>query len=406
MARRLSLTAGQARLVHLAAQGLLTAPARRATRDDVRAAVARISLLQVDTIHVVARSPYLVLHARLGHYQPSWLDELVASGALFEVWAHEACIAPIEDYAIHRRVLESRRDWFVTRARRVRRRHGRAMDALLEHVRANGPVKTSDFADPRRRRSGWWDWKKEKRWLEAWFALGELMVARRENFQRVYDLAGRVHPPGAGLALPTAAEASRALVERAVRALGVTRARWIHDYFRTRPRLTVADLRPLLADGTVAEVEVRGWPEPAFVHRDHLSLAERAAAGGLRATRTALLSPFDPVVWDRARALAMFGFDYRLECYTPAARRRFGYFALPLLRRGALVGRLDAKAHRAEGRFEVRSLHLEAGAPAGAALLADLARAVAASARWHGTPEVELRRTVPTAIRRPLAALL
>jgi hypothetical protein len=195
-------------------------------------------------------------------------------------------------------------------------------------------------------------------------------------------------------------------VERAVRALGVTRARWIHDYFRTRPRLTSAELRPLLLDGTLVEVAVRGWPEPGVVHRDHLALARRAAAGGLRATRTALLSPFDPVVWDRERALAMFGFDYRLECYTPAPRRRYGYYALPILRRGALVGRLDAKAHRAEGRFEVRSLHLEPGVRVGAALLGDLARAIAASARWHGTPEVQVRRTVPAAARRPLAALV
>jgi uncharacterized protein YcaQ len=267
-------------------------------------------------------------------------------------------------------------------------------------------VKTSDFADPRRVRSGWWDWKKEKGWLEAWLALGELMVARRDRFQRVYDLAARVHPPSAGLRLPTPAEAARALVERAVRALGVTRARWVHDYFRTRPRLTGADLRPLVHDGTLVEVAVRGWPDPGFVHRDHLPLAERAAAGGLRATRTALLSPFDPVVWDRERALATFGFDYRLECYTPASRRRYGYFTLPVLRRGALVGRLDAKAHRAEGRFEVKSLHLEPGVPAAAALLGDVARAIAASARWHGTPEVVVRRTVPAAVRRPLAALL
>jgi uncharacterized protein YcaQ len=406
MAQRLSLSAGQARLVHLAAQGLLVPPARRATRDDVRAAVARLSLLQLDSVHVVARSPYLVLHARLGDYDPSWLDELVASRALFEVWAHEACIAPIEDYGIHRRALETRSDWFVTRARRLRRRQGRAMEALLEHIRAQGPVKTSDFADPRRRRTGWWDWKKEKQWLEAWFALGELMVVRRENFQRVYDLAARVHPPSAPLALPTAAEASRALVERAVRALGVTRARWIHDYFRTRPRLTGDDLRPLVLDGTLLEVAVRGWPEPGFVHRDHLALAERAAAGQLRATRTTLLSPFDPVVWDRARALVLFGFEYRLECYTPAPRRRFGYFSLPVLRRGAVVGRLDARAHRAEGRFEVKSLHLEPGVAPRAPLLADLARSIAASARWHGTPEVELRRTVPPAIRRPLVTLV
>jgi hypothetical protein len=406
MAAPLTLTAGQARAVHLAAQGLLRPPARAATRDDVRAAVARMSLLQLDTIHVVARSPYLVLFSRLGDYQPAWLDELVASTTLFEVWAHEACIAPIEDYPLLRRSLETRDHWFVNRARRLRRRQGRGMLALLDHVRQHGPVKASDFADSRRGRSGWWDWKAEKSWLEAWLALGDLMVARREKFQRVYDLASRVYPAGAALALPTAAEASRGLAERAVRALGVTRPRWINDYFRTRPRLTAADLAPLLADGTLVEVAVKGWPEPGVVHRDHLGLAEAAAAGALRATRTVLLSPFDPVIWDRERVLSLFGFDYKLECYTPAPRRRYGYFTLPILRRGALVGRLDAKAHRAEGRFEVKALHLEPEVKVGEPLLADLARAIQSCAGWHRTPEVEVRRTVPAAARRRLAALL
>jgi hypothetical protein len=153
-------------------------------------------------------------------------------------------------------------------------------------------------------------------------------------------------------------------------------------------------------------VAVRGWPDPGYVHRDHAGLAERIAAGELRATRTALLSPFDPVVWDRERALAMFGFDYRLECYLPAPRRRFGYFSLPILRRGALVGRLDAKAHRAEGRFEVKAFHLEPGVRAGAGLLSDVAGAIRASARWHGTPEVAVGPGVPLATRRVLRSVL
>ena len=372
----------------------------------MRAAVARMALLQIDTIHVVARSQYLVLHSRLGDYDRDWLDQLVASRALFEVWAHEACIAPIEDYPLHRRSLETRDGWFLNRARKLRRRQERGMQALLEHVRVHGPVKASDFDDPRRRRAGWWSWKKEKAWLEAWFALGALMVARRENFQRVYDLASRVYPPAGAPPGLTAAEASRRMVEKAVRALGVTRARWIHDYFRTRPRLRLADLRPLVLDGTLVEVAVEGWPEPGVVHRDHLPLAERAASGALLATRTTLLSPFDPVVWDRERAHAMFGFHYRLECYTPAPKRRYGYFTLPILRRGALVGRLDAKAHRDQGRFEVKALYLEPGVRAGASLIGDLGQAIDSCARWHGTPEVEVRRTVPASIRRPLVALL
>ncbi len=406
MPKPLTLTATQARALHLAAQGLLSAPRRRATPGDVRACVARMGLLQLDTIQVVARSPYLVLFSRLGPYRPEWLDELVAGARLFETWAHEACIAPIEDHGLHRRSLETRSHWFMNRARRLLREQGPQMRALLEHVRERGPVKVSDFAGAGGGATGWWDWKEEKGWLEAWLALGELMVARRERFQRVYDLTSRVHPQAATQPLPSRPEAERALVERAVKALGVTQARFIHDYHRTRPRLTEAALRPLLEDGALVEVAVRGWERPGFVHRDHRALAERAAAGRLVPSHSALLSPFDPVVWDRARALALFGFDYRLECYLPAARRRYGYFVLPILRRGALVGRLDAKAHRGEGRFEVKSLHLEEGVRPSAALLEDLARAITACARWHETPEVVVRRTVPAGVRRALGERL
>lgn len=409
MTSGIALDVRQARALHLAAQRLLAPPARAATREDVRRAIARMQVLQIDTIHVVARSPYLVLFSRLGPYEPRWLDELLESARIFECWSHEACFAPIEDYPIHRKVLETRQHWFVNGARRAFRRDGEAMRALLAHVDAHGPVKAADFDRPRGARSGWWSWKKEKKWLEAWVALGELMIARRENFHRVYDLRRRVYPAAETLELPTAAAAERALVERSIRALGVTKARWIHDYFRTKPRLRDEDLEPLLRDGTIVRAAVEGWKEAGYVHRDHLALARRLASGAPEATHTALLSPFDPVVWDRERVSTMFGFDYRLECYVPAPKRRHGYFVLPILRRGELVGRLDAKAHRAEGLFEVKRLHLEPGVRGrGAldALLRDVARAIASCAAWHGTPEVRIRATEPGAARRALAAAL
>ncbi len=406
MTKGLSLSARQARALHLAAQGLLAPPARPATRDDVRLAVARMELVQIDTVHVVARSPYLVLFSRLGPYEPRWLDELLESGGIFEVWAHEACFAPIEDYGLHRRSLETRDHWFVNRARSLARRDAKAMRALLAHVEEHGPVKAADFVRPDGARSGWWSWKKEKAWLEAWLALGELMIARRVNFHRVYDLRRRVYPAAETLELPSAEAAERALVERSVRALGVTQARWIHDYFRTRPRRRESDLRPLEEDGTLVRVSIEGWKDAGFVHRDHLALAERIAAGAVRATHTTLLSPFDPVAWDRERVRTMFGFDYRLECYVPAPRRKHGYYVLPVLRRGELVGRLDAKAHRAEGTFEVKALYLEPGTRVGEALLRDLARAIASCAGWHGTPDVRIGVTAPAGLRRALAGLL
>jgi uncharacterized protein YcaQ len=282
------------------------------------------------------------------------------------------------------------------------------MDRLLAHIRDNGPVKSSDFVRAQKGKGGWWGWKDEKRWLEAWFALGELMILRRENFQRVYDLTGRVlerigQPMPAHLG---AAEVRREQILRAVRALGVTQARWVADYFRTGKRLTDAALQPHVDAGDLVRVSVKGWAADAYVHRDHAALLERAHAGRLRATHTTLLSPFDPVVWDRERASTMFGFDYTIECYTPAPKRRYGYFVLPILRRGRLVGRLDAKAHRADGRFEVKKIFLEAEIEIDDGLVTDLAAAIKECADWHATPHLVLGRSDPTALLKPLRAAL
>ena len=398
----------QARNLHLAAQGLLTPARARATRAAVLAQIARMRLLQIDTIHVVARSPYLVLFARLGAYEPRWLDELLERGAIFECWAHEACFAPIADLALHTAQRAARDNhWAHKHAARAQREQRSGMDRLLAHIRELGAVRAADFERKSKGGAGWWGWKEEKRWLEALFARGELMIARRENFQRVYDLAERVlanaRVDAAALA-PVDAPSECMLAT--VRALGITQARWIADYFRTGRKHKDADLDPFVSAGTIVRVAVRGWDVPGYVHADNLPLLDRACRGALRATHAALLSPFDPVVWDRARASALFGFDYTLECYTPAPKRRYGYFVLPILWRGRLIGRLDAKAHRAEGVFEIKALFLEPGVTATAALIAEVAAAIAAAARWHGAPRVRLRRSAPQAFGKALRAAL
>ncbi|MBS7456479.1 winged helix-turn-helix domain-containing protein [Coralloluteibacterium stylophorae] len=403
-----ALTLAQARVLHLHAQGLAGPPRRRARPEDVVAAIARMRLLQIDTIHVVARSPYLVLFSRLGAYDPAWLDAALADGAIFETWAHEACFAPIDALALHAADADApARHWALRNAHRMRDAHPQAMAALLAHVRAHGEVRSSDFARETSA-AGWWDWKLEKRCMEAWFALGALMVARRERFQRVYDLRERVLAH-AGVTVPPALDPAarrRRMIVDAVRALGIAPARWIADYFRIAPRIGDAELEPLCGAGLLRPVEVEGWRHPGYVHRDHADGLADAAAGRLRARHTTLLSPFDPVVWDRARAAALFGFDYRIECYVPAPKRRYGYFVLPILRRGALVGRLDAKAHRAEGVFEVKGLWLEPGVRVSAALAADLAAALRRCADWHGTPAVRVRRSEPAALLPALRAAL
>ncbi|MEO8810554.1 MAG: crosslink repair DNA glycosylase YcaQ family protein [Rhodanobacter sp.] len=408
-----SLTLHQARLLQLAAQGLLHPPRRPARRGDVVAAIQRMQLLQIDTIHVVARSPYLVLHARLGSYPQAWLDEALAAGQLAECWAHEACFVSAADLAWHRAWRGQRGDhWAYRHAARMQREQRAGMDALLAHIRTAGPVRASDFAGPGASgASGWWAWKPEKRWLEAWFALGTLMVLRREGFQRVYDLSERVLPRLDPLLDPAVADLPttdlrRHFILETVRALGVVPAAWIADYFRLKPRITELELAPLLARGELAAVQVDGWATPGYVHSDNASLLERAVRGRLRATHTALLSPFDPLVWDRRRLQAMFGFDYTLECYTPAARRRYGYFVLPILHCGKLAGRLDAKAHRSGGVFEVRSLHVEPGVEIGPSLLKALARVISETAAWHGTPTVRISRTRPATMARLLRSEL
>jgi uncharacterized protein len=379
------LTAVQARTLHLAAQGLCTPPKRKAKRADVSAAIRRMLVLQIDTINVVNRSPLLVLFSRLGAFDPAWLFDLLQQRKLFELWAHEACFAPSEDYDLLHTYNAAHRHLGKNGAHRTLAKNKRAMQALLDHVRAHGPVTSSDFAREKGS-GGWWGWSDEKRFLEAWFALGELMVARRDGFQRVYDLKERVRP------MPRAhiEDYAQLLTERSIRALGITQASWINDYYRTKPRLREPDLVELLEDGKVRRVTVDGWDAPAYMHADNMQLARSIAKGTLQATHTTLLSPFDPVVWDRKRALAMFNFDYRIECYTPAPKRKYGYFVLPILSRGQLVGRLDAKAHRSEGVFEVKALHLETGVKPNATLAKDIANALQASATWHGTPEVVL----------------
>lgn len=404
------LSAGQARNLQLHALGLLQPRKRRATRGDLVAAIGQMRMLQIDTIHVVARSPYLVLHARLGAYPPQWLDEALAAGQLAECWAHEASFVTAGDFPLHDAWRSQRtHHWSHRGAARMHRDHRDEMDALLARIASDGPVRAADFAREDRGVSGWWEWKPEKRWLEAWFTLGNVMVLRRERFQRVYELADRVRarldPALDKSSLDIAGLRQRFILD-SVRALGVTSARWIADYYRLKPSISDVELAPLVAQGLLHPVAVTGWKLPGYVHADHAAALAQAVGGRLRATHTALLSPFDPLVWDRQRLQVMFGFDYSLECYTPAPRRRYGYFVLPILHRGALIGRLDAKAHRGEAVFEIKSLHLETDIDPSPRLCAELALAIRRTALWHDTPTVRLGRCRPSSFGPLLRAAL
>ena len=394
-----------ARELLLAAQGLDSAP-QRATKDDVRKTIRRMGVLQIDSISVVARSPYLVLWSRVGTYDPVWLDELLAEGAVFEYWSHAACFIPIEDYGLYRRLMieggEKTRTWM--------RAHHEEIEHVMEHIREKGSVRAAEFARTDGKAGGWWEWKPEKRALEHLFAAGELMISRRENFHRVYDLRERVLanalPDWEDALAPNEQEVRRALALKAVRALGVAPAHWVPDYFRTPKKGVAGLLEELADDGELVPAGIEGLDEPAYVHPDNAESAEKILSGGWRSSVTTLLSPFDPVVWDRARARELFDFEYKIEVYTPAARRKYGYYSLPILHNGALVGRLDAKAHRKQGTFEVKAIHLEPDTSESDDLVSGLAGALRDCAGWHGTPEVRVRWADPSELTETLRLAL
>ncbi len=395
------LSIASARVLHLAAQGLLAPLRRKAKKDDVLAAIRRMALLQIDTIHVIARSPYFVLWSRLGAYEQRWLDELLVERRIFEYWAHEACFVPSEDYGLlrHHMLDPSSTGWKSWGQWMERDRE--AIEAVIAGIREHGPVRAADFGRREGGGNGWWDWRPEKRHLEVLFAYGRLMVAERRNFQRVYDLAERVRPGWDDSRDLLPIEVVRhERVRRSCRALGIVRASWVGDYYRIKRLKAEAALDALVEAGELIPVRVEDWRQPVFVHCSLHDALVAAEAGTLKSTVTTLLSPFDPVVWDRKRALELFDFDYRIECYTPAPKRKYGYFVLPILHRGRLVGRLDAKAHRVEGVFEVKALFIEPGVKSTQRLVAELDAALARCALWHGCGVVRISApSIPGALK-------
>jgi len=378
-----------ARTLHLAAQQLQHPLKRKPVRDDLISAINTMALLQIDTISVVARSPYLVLFSRLGNYPAQWLEEALAEGELFEYWAHEACFIPIQDYSLLRhRMLQPEKmgwkysqEWFDT--------HQQDIANILSHIAEHGPVRSADFSAEKRSASGWWDWKPHKKHLETLFTAGKLMVTERRNFHRVYDLAERVIPnwDDATQAL-LQEDAEEQMLRRSAQCLGLFKAEWLADYYRLK-RVKAKDvIAHWLEKGEVTAVTVKELEGEFYVHQTQYPLLQQALQGKISSTVTTLLSPFDPVVWDRKRALTLFNFDYRLECYTPEEKRVFGYFTLPILHRGELIGRVDAKIHRKNKTFEVKTLHLESGITLSPRRIKDVTDAFSRCALWHGAEQV------------------
>lgn len=383
------ISLASARTLHLSAQNLLKPATQKLTAADVIQAIRKMGLLQIDTISVVARSPYLVLFSRLGNYPTQWLEESLSAGKIFEYWAHEACFIPSEDYGLlrHRMLNPDKMGWKFSQTWFDQHEHD--IQALLTHIAENGPVRSADFSAEKKSNSGWWDWKPHKKHLETLFTSGKLMVAERRNFHRVYDLAERVMPgwDDATQTL-TKEDAEFQMLRRSAQCLGLFRPEWLADYYRLKRVDTKKVIAQLLADNEITPVEVEGLTGVFYVHQQQWPLLQQAQESGISSTVTTLLSPFDPVVWDRKRASVLFNFDYRIECYTPGAKRQYGYFTLPVLQRGELIGRVDAKMHRKNKIFEIKSLHFEPGVTLTARRVRDLTGAINRFAVWQGAGEV------------------
>jgi uncharacterized protein YcaQ len=354
-----------ARRIALAAQGFGSPRPTPVNAGHLRRTIDRLSLHQIDSVNVLVRAHYLPAFSRLGAYDRGLLDRAAwgsrSRRAMFEYWAHEASLLPLELHPLLRwRMTQAEGGeigWRSLRAYAGERRN--QADAVLERIRAEGPLAASDF-EHGKGKGGWWGWGETKATLEWLFWAGLITTAtRRPSFERVYDVTERVIPPTI-LALPTPdpAHAKRALVERSARSLGVATATDLRDYFRLDPQSARIAIADLVEGGALVPVTVEGWKQPAFLHRD--------ARHPRRISGQALLAPFDPLVWERSRTERLFGFRYRIEIYTPADKRVHGYYVLPFLLDDRLVARADLKADRQNSRLLVRQVTWEPDAPSDA----------------------------------------
>jgi uncharacterized protein YcaQ len=352
------LPAGLARRIALAAQGFADPrPSAGIGTRQLRRLTERLAVVQIDSVNVLSRSHYLPAFSRLGSYPRAALDDLTARRhAVFEYWAHEASFLPVrlQPYLRWRMAAAEQHAW-GNMVRLQRERPGFVAE-VLERVRADGPLKAGDLLEGRRERSGeMWDWHAGKVALEWLFFTGEVTATHRTtSFEKVYDLTERVLP-AAVLQTPTPdpADAVRELVRTASRALGVATERDLRDYFRLRPEAARTAVAELADAGELVPVEVTGWGAPAWLD------PEARRPRWIRAR--ALLSPFDSLVWERPRVERIFGFRFRLEIYTPAAKRVHGYYVLPFLLGDQLVARADLKADRKAGVLRVQAVHGEEG---------------------------------------------
>ena len=372
----------RARRLALAAQGFADPPP--ASRPDVRhfrRVLSRVGVVQLDSVNVLARAHYLLFFARLGPYDTQALDRwLWRSGELFEYWIHEASLAPIDRWPHVAHRMRQEHPW--KSIERIGRDQPGFVEDVLDEVRANGPLRVGELSEGSGRTGPWWGYGPGKLALEWLFVRGEIAIADRPNFTRYYDLADRVIPAAVRTEEIEADAARRVLLRDAVRHHGIGTVADLADYHRIKVTLARPVLAALAADGEIVEVEVETWRGPVYMD------PELPVPRGI--TGAALLAPFDPVVWFRDRAERLFGFHYRVEIYVPQEKRVHGYYVLPFLLDGRLVGRVDLKADRAGGRLFVQGAFAQEGEDRSRVGRA-LAETLQSVAQWQGLAEVVVK---------------
>jgi hypothetical protein len=339
-----------------------------------------LQLVQLDSVNVSARTHYWVFFARLGHFDRDRLDRwLWRSGEHFEYWAHEASILPQESFGLM--AYRMRAADPTGRAAALMAEHPGYVDAVLDEVRRRGPLTVGDLSDPGERTGPWWGYGRGKIALEWHFRTGAVNVADRPNFHRMYDVTERVVADRHRIDEVDRDDAIVMLLERSVRALGVGTLADVADYYRIRMPDARRLLPRVLDSGSVFEVEVAGWRETAYRHVE--------ATIPRRVEGTALLSPFDPLIWHRDRALRLFGLHYRVEIYVPEHKRVHGYYVLPFLMDGETVARVDLKNDRKAGVLRVQAAHIEPGHPRDE-VVSRLASHLELTANWLGCRRIEL----------------
>ncbi|SDU98968.1 winged helix-turn-helix domain-containing protein [Pseudomonas mucidolens] len=405
MPAELSLSLKQARRLALAAQGFNgRQPPALVKATQVNRLIDRLGVVQIDSVNAVVRSHYLPLFSRLGNYSPLILEQAAWSQgrrrSLFEYWGHEASLLPMALYPLMR--------WRMQRAREGRgiyqqmARFGREQQVTIRRVLAiveqQGAVGAGSLSTREERAGPWWDWSDEKHALEWLFAAGLVTVAGRRGFERLYDLPERVIPAAILQQAPLGeAEAQRRLLLHAASALGVGTEKDLRDYFRLEPADSRGCLAELVEDGQLRTCRVQGWKQAAYC------LPEPKVPRKVPAS--ALLSPFDSLIWERSRTERLFDFRYRLEIYTPQDKRVYGYYVLPFLHNERIAARVDLRAERAAGRLAVHAVHEEQPGLDEEGMQA-LALNLRRMADWLGLEQIQLNCQRPSAARLRAALLL